>query len=335
MTLQEFRNHMNPRFSYMESAIDSIYFAIQKKQHCLLFGPGGHAKSTIVEEAIKLFIGEAAFYKDVFIANCAEDMDSTPIMGYDDIPSLKAGKLKKVLDDTVFLKNDYAILEEGLDAPPMLINALKDPLMRGYVCINGTCMPNRLKSLFICTNVDPVKWAGKDNSRLALLQRFTYSIEVKWPSYDYKHWEGFLKKRSIHNPIIAKFAEIAHIEKWEISPRSVEKMSGLYTEFGIQALENFERIPANVLQKWKDYEKNIPFIKEICNLQLRVEAMRTMPLHERGNEMIRITKIARSIKGIPVDGGFSEQLKQCLVDAKAIANAAVEAADQVTKTVVI
>lgn len=326
---------MNPKFSYMESAIDSIYYAIQERQHCLLYGPGGHAKSTVVEEAIKLFIGEEAFYRDVFITNCAEDMDSTPIMGYDDIPALKAGKLVKILDQTVFLKNDYAILEEGLDAPPMLINALKDPLMRGYVCINGACMPNRLKSLFICTNVDPITWAGKDNSRLALLQRFTFSIEVKWPSYDYKAWDGFFKKRKINNPIVAKFAEIAHNEKWEISPRSVEKMEKLYATYGINALINFERMPSPVYKKFVDYEKNIPFIKDIMELQLKVEEMRVMPPRQQTEELLRIEKRARSIKGIPVDGGFSEQLKQCLIDAKAIAAAAIDAIDAANKKITI
>lgn len=326
---------MNPRFSYMESVIDSLYYAIKEKQHCLLFGPGGHAKSTVVEEAIKLFIGEEAFYKDVFIANCAEDMDSTPILGYDDIPSLKAGKLKKVLDDTVFLKNDYAILEEGLDGPAMLLNALKDPLMRGYVCINGTCMPNKLKSLFICTNVDPVTWAGKDNSRLALLQRFTFSMEVKWPSYDYKAWDGFFKKRGIANPIVAKFAEIAHLEKWEISPRSVEKMQKIYAAYGIEALINFERMPSNVYKKFVDYEKNVPFIKSISELQLKVQEMRQMDPRKQIEESLRIEKQARQIKGIPVDGGFSEQLKQCIVESKAIASAAMEAIDNANKSIKI
>lgn len=320
MKLEDFRDSMRPRFSYMDKVIDSIYYAIEMQRNMILHGPGGHAKSTIVEEALKLYIGEDKFYSDVYIANASEDMDVTPVMGYDNIPKFqKEGVLEKILTDTIFMHKEYGILEEGFDAPGMFLNALKDPLMRGSICINGVCLKNKLKSLFICTNVSPKTWAGSDRSRLALLQRFSFIAEVVWPEYTVKTFMPFLEKRNIPNPIIAKFGEICHKANWPISPRSLEVMEAVYSRFGVQGLFNFEEIPEAVFNDLVAYEKNVPFLKELSDLRKRTDLL--MNEKDPRNAIVESTQIvglARRIKGIPVDGGFSEQLRKILIDCNAM-----------------
>jgi MoxR-like ATPase len=326
MTLTDFRAALQPRFCYMDDVIDAIYYGITMKKHVILWGPGGHAKSTIVEEALKLFIGETAFYKETYITNGAEDMDVTPVMGYDNIPKWQSeGVLEKVLTDTIFLKNRFAILEEGLDSPGGFLNALKDPLMRGFVCINGTCHPNRLESMFICTNVDPYAWAGKDNARLATLQRFRFSVKVEWPSYDYKAFEHFLVKRGASSAaIVSKFAEICHTNKWPVSPRSTEGMAECYELFGIEALRHFENMPAPVYQKLLDYTVNIPFIQQIESLKARVTALSSIEsLQDRIVEANAIASEAAQVKGIPIDGGFSATLKNIITTSKEVVKKAI------------
>lgn len=337
MTLQQFREALNPRFSFMEPVIDAVYYGIKLKKHTILHGPGGHAKSTIVEEALKLFVGEDAFYKDVYITNCAEDMDTTPIMGYDDIVKWqKEGVLEKVTAQTIFQQKKYAILEEGLDAPAALLTALKDPLMRGYLCINGECRPNTLESLFICTNVDPMKWAGKDNSKLALLQRFYFSVEVIWPDYSYKSWDVFFKKRGISTAVMAKFCEICHQNGWPISPRSAERMEEVYRNFGLEALVHFENMPAPVFQKLVDYEKNVPFIQEINLLQqeLVVVSNITDP-RERNVAAQKLGHKASKVKGIPVDGGYSGTLKNIILTSKEITRASLQEMEDAKKPILV
>lgn len=322
MTLQDFRNAMNSKFVFMDDIIDSVYYAITSKKNMILHGPGGHAKSQIVEEALKLFIGEEKFYSDVFLANCAEDMDVSPIMGYDNIPKFQTeGVLEKVVNDTIFLKHKFAILEEGLDAPGMLITALKDPLMRGYLCINGTCVPNQLQSLFICTNVNPEKWAGQERTRLALLQRFRFSVEVAWPSYTTADFNTFLNKIGKPNPVVAKFGEICHKAGWQISPRSLKDMEDVYSAFGVKALKHFESIPEAVYKQLCDFEKNVPFVKELTLLQQRLDKVLETAQASPRNAIVECTKIradAKKIKNIPTDGSFSGMLRQILLDADAL-----------------
>jgi hypothetical protein len=246
-TPEQITQLLNEKFVFMEPIVTTVVHALFHAKNVLLHGPGGHAKSQIVEEALKLFLPDEAFYTDVYMANCSLEMDASPFVGYLNVKTLRdEGKHEMVLEDTIFLKNYFAVLEEGLDAPGYLLGALKDAIMRGYVCINGTCHPLKLKSLFICTNHNPVKWAGADESRKATIARFDFRPKVIWPSYTIDAFASFFEKVGSPDLLMAKVAGTCHEKGYFISPRDARKLKAAVDVAGsavIPTFGDFEQYP--------------------------------------------------------------------------------------------
>lgn len=311
----DFVDAISKEFIYAQTTAEALYYAFKTKQNIILHGPGGHGKSDIAEAAIKLISDPARFYTDTYIASCSGEMSAAPFVGYTDIKTLREqGRRVTILDDTVFLKNEYAILEEGLSAPDELIISLRDGLQRGSLCIDGVCMPNKLKSLIICTNVEPSKWAGKDPSRLALLGRFAFQHEVKWPSYKASDFEEMFTMRGVSDLVVAQMAEICHKNDFPISPRDAMKMNEIYTVGGISALTTFRGMTEPTYSALVAFQASIPYVRQIETFEEQLAMIN--PVQSQGERMRRIAILnehKNKIKQIPTDGVYSGKLKDCLV----------------------
>lgn len=314
----------------MEKTADALFIALSMKKNVLLWGPGGHAKSEVVEYGLDILLQEAGknFYQDVFVASCSKDMDSSPFLGYDDIVEYqKNGNLRRVLTQTVYLSKQFAVLDEMLDLPDYIVAGMKEPLQRRQLCVDGTCVQNQLQSLFGCTNVDPYNWAGKDQSKLALLQRFDYIIKVEWPSYRALDFQEMFKARGLGNLHIANMIECCWKNKVEISPRSAMKMYELYTAFGLPALEHFHGMTPEMYKKLEALEVTLPYVQKFE--KVRADYDKCLAETDPGLVIALAASVEaqiKGLKGIPKDAPYYEAASNML---KEVATLRLSAAEQI------
>ena len=324
MELTEFLNTITSQFVHSQTTAEAIYYALKSKRNIILHGPGGHAKSDIAEACLKIMTPN--FYGETYIASCSQQMDASPFVGYTDIKTLREEGLRKtVLEDTVFLKSRYAILEEGFDAPDDLLLSLKDGLQRGYICINGVCEPNKLQTLIICTNVDPIKWAGKDQSRNALLGRFAFTHKVEWPSYTANDFQAMFEARGFSDLQVARIAEKCHALGFEVSPRDVMMMRQIHEIGGLQALRTFRGMTQMVYDELLALEASFPYIAEIEEIEKTVNLAEVTTNVEQHLKLLALAqRLIKNLKVIPTDGVYSGRLKGLVKKAQALQQNAIE-----------
>lgn len=310
----EFVEAIAKEFVHSETTSEALYHSFKTRNHIILWGPGGHGKSDIAEAGIKLITDPEKFYAETFIASCSEQMDASPFVGYTNIKKLRdEGKRVTVLDDTVFLQARYAILEEGFDAPDSLLLSLKDGLQRGHICINGVCQPNKLETLIICTNVDPGAWAGKDMSRNALLGRFAFSHEVKWPAYKAKNFNDMFSMRGGSDLVVSRMAEICHEQGFLISPRDAMKMKVIFHTGGIEALRTFRGITPPAFKALQDFQSSLPYVKQLEELEALLELAANAPdQHTMLKKLAEAQNASKKITKVPTEGTYSGRLKDAL-----------------------
>lgn len=324
MTLSEFKAEITAQFVHSETTVEAIYYALRSKRNIILHGPGGHAKSDIAEACLKLITPN--FYEETYIASCSQQMDASPFVGYTDIKTLREEGIRKtVLTDTVFLKSRYAILEEGFDAPDDLLLSLKDSLQRGYICINGVCEPNKLQTLIICTNVDPMKWASKDQSRNALLGRFAFIHKVEWPSYTANDFQAMFQARGKYDLQVARLAEKCHQLGFPVSPRDVMMMLDIHTMGGLQALQTFRGMTPTIFAELKKLEASFPYIAEIEEIEKAlITAEQSTSVEQHLKALANAQRLIKSLKTIPTDGVYSGKLKGLVKKVQEMQQAAID-----------
>lgn len=321
MTILEFQRKLSAKYVFADQVARDLYSAFQTKRHIILWGPGGHAKSAMAEEAIKLFMPDPSkFYEDTYMASCSARMDASPFTGYVDIKKFREeGKHHTVLDDTVFVQSEYAILEEGFDAPDDLLLSLKDGLQRGYICVNGKCVKNKLKSLVVCTNVDPKEWAGEDLSRNALLGRFAFQLKVEWPAYTTKEFGEMFGAIGTPDLVVSEMAARCHTSGFKISPRDAVMMKQIYDTVGVEALQNFRGMTPTAFTNIKAFVASIPYIKQIEELEgLLAEAREAATDDEIKKKLFQFRVLQGKLKKIPEDGLYSGKLKTLLVEFRTL-----------------
>jgi len=324
MTIQEFTRRMSTRFVFAEQTARDLYAAIITQRHIILWGPGGHAKSAMAEEAIKLMMPDPSkFYQDTYMASCSGRMDATPFVGYTDIKKLREdGKHSTILEETVFVQSQYAILEEGFDAPDDLLLSLKDGLQRGYICVNGQCLQNKLKTLVICTNVNPKEWAGEDMSRNALLGRFALQTKVEWPAYTAKEFGEMFTTIGTPDLVVSELAARCHTTGFKISPRDSVMMKQLYDTVGVEALQNFRGMTPAAYTAVKAFITSIPYIRQLEEMEGHLQAAKQATTEEEMKKGLwAFQNIQKKLKQIPADGVYSGKLKTMLVEYREIQDA--------------
>ncbi|WP_146525958.1 AAA family ATPase [Novipirellula artificiosorum] len=182
---------LRERFVFCDEIADLLSAAFYEPCNVLLWGPGGHGKSEMAVTALKALGLED---QEIFIQSFGEGMSEDRLWGGPDMASLDTC----VRYDTTrsFLASQYkvVIFEELFDAPAQALLPLKDVLTR-RVFMNG---PERVemaaKVVIACTNKDPREFAEDSDAVAALMERFLLQKEVRWPSYQAKHYRELFAK---------------------------------------------------------------------------------------------------------------------------------------------
>lgn len=324
MNLNEIKEILNKEFFQVEKPVNTILLAIARKENCILYGPPGHAKSALVERALKLYLGEEEFYKEVYLTNGGLEMPTGPIVGVMDLKAYReTGKENYDLTETIYLKNRFAIIEEGLDMPGYAMETMKQPLMSRTICVNGTCLKNKLETLFICTNHNPVEWAGGNDSLMAAIRRFPHRAPVKLSDYSLDTWVKFFTHIGKADDYAAQLVAKCHEMNYFVAPREAVGMQQLVNMGGIEALENYDSMaehPAVYAELVKLTERQ-PFLKDLKKIEkLTADAVSAV---EKNNPYALgavglVEKAVKELKTIPTDGSFTNRIRACTVQIDAL-----------------
>jgi len=332
MDLHDIRIELNKQFFQAEKPIDAILLAIHRKKNCILYGPPGHAKSQLVETALKLLLGEEAFYEEVYQTNGGLEMPTSPFIGTLDIKKYQeTGQEVYNLEDTVYLANRFAIIEEGLDMPAYAMETMKQPLMSGTICVNGKCHKNRLETLFICTNHNPMAWAGDSDSLKAAIARFPHRAPVMWADYSLNTWVNFFQFKGTPDDYAAQIVAKCHSMGYKVSPRTAVQFQELLAMGGVAALEYYDDMAEHpaVYKALVALSASIPFFKELAAIESLVESAATAVGRNDPAAAGKIgiaKKAIKDLKGIPKDTSFTDRLRTATLALSTLTEAVEQAA---------
>ena len=112
------------KFIKTESIARVLALAVESGKNVLLWGPGGHGKSEMVELALR----QVAESSEIFIQSFGEGMDEATLWGGLDFKKLEEDKVLQYYPQNSFLEKPFAVFEEIFDAPASVLLALKDTL---------------------------------------------------------------------------------------------------------------------------------------------------------------------------------------------------------------
>lgn len=167
-------------FVYCDDMRAAVSLAIAAGVHLIFSGPGGHAKSEFLEAVFGAISDQETYVKSLSQGTTTEELFG----GLDfDALSRAEGAVLQFNPELSFLAYPLAIFEEGLDAPPRVLAALKDTLTAGALRNGRQHFPMSTRVIAIATNRSPQEIAEGGPEIEALVQRFPLQLEVKWPHY--------------------------------------------------------------------------------------------------------------------------------------------------------
>ena len=321
MDKHEAIRELNERFPNIPKAVNAVVNSLIHQRHCVLYGRGGHAKSQLVETAIKLLRGENYFYSETKILACSEDTDPANFVGYVDMVEFREkGNLLYKLDQTIY-DSEITILEEGFDLADYLLTTMRDPFTRGELCINKACHKSKLKTLFVCTNVDPYAWA-KTNSQKATLARFDFVVKTEWESYEVSNWDNMFKALNFSDyEALSLFAERDNKDPNGVSPRDMVKMYKIYKDIGFAALSSFNGMNEMRFEMLENAFKLQPYLSTLKELtELKGQIMNDFENNTAPNLILakvnRVKDLLDSVNQLPMNGEYTNDLSNITTSIK-------------------
>jgi len=167
-----------------------LALAVESGKNVLLWGPGGHGKSEMVQTALEQVAPES----DVFVQSFGEGMDEATLWGGLDFRALENEKVLQYFPENSFLAKPYAVFEEIFDAPASVLLALKDTLTAKRLRKGGQQFGMVTKSIVAITNKDPDEISDMGPAAAALVERFPLQLMVDWDSYESRDYNELFGK---------------------------------------------------------------------------------------------------------------------------------------------
>jgi len=223
---------LSARFIKCTEIARIIALAIESGKNVLLWGPGGHGKSEMVQLALSLVASE----NDVFVQSFGEGMDEATLWGGLDFAALEKEKVLRYFPDQSFLAKEYAVFEEIFDAPASVLLALKDTLTARKLRKGSQVFTMKTKVIIAVTNRDPKELIEMGPAAAALIERFPLQLNVKWPSYNARDYlelftkvEPFLSGADLNGTkgVLAEVMAKASEDGDPVSPRTAVHALGI------------------------------------------------------------------------------------------------------------
>jgi MoxR-like ATPase len=244
-------------FVFMDKAIDLLNIGLKTENNIVLYGPGGHGKS---ELALEFFYSQGI---NPFILTMGSGMTVDRLFGGTDIKALDEGKIEYLFDNSMF-NHEFVILEEMMDAPDYILEALKDSLSRGEVRNGSQVYPSKIRYIVCNTNKTRDEFS-KNDSLKALMERFPLELNVVWDNYTEIAYTTLLENRfgaGRVDPTIPFILQEYVKAGVTISPRIALTCYSVYETCGPDSLlyfADFAKKPEVIREALKKFQANIKF----------------------------------------------------------------------------
>lgn len=188
---EQIRTALRAKFIKCDEIADVIATAIAAEKNVILWGPGGHAKSEMILEALSVIFPR----EEIFIQSLGEDTDEASFWGGVDFKKFKKEDKLEYHPENSFLKYKAAILEEIFDAPSVVLTSLKDTLTAKQLRKGNQVYDMQTKIIIGLSNKNPTELVSEGGSSVqALMERFPLHLKVEWPSYTENDYMELLHK---------------------------------------------------------------------------------------------------------------------------------------------
>jgi MoxR-like ATPase len=167
-----------------------LSLALTSGQNLLLWGPGGHGKSEMIEEAFKQIAVEP------FTQSFGEGMTEDALWGGLDFKALEEEKVFKYFPENSFLNYEYVVFEELFDAPSSVLLGLKDTITSRKLRKGCQVFDMKTRIIIALTNKDPNEVSAIGPAAEALIQRFPLQLKVAWEKYEKQQYLTLFQKVS-------------------------------------------------------------------------------------------------------------------------------------------
>ncbi len=274
---------LSENFIRSERVARILALAVESGKNVLLWGPGGHGKSEMVE----LALAQVADSDDVFVQSFGEGMDEATLWGGLDFQALESEKVLRYFPEQSFLAKPFAVFEEIFDAPASVLLALKDTLTARKLRKGGQQFPMETKVIIAITNKDPEEISDLGPAAAALVERFPLQLNVDWDSYEARDYTELFDKVGSRLPgadlngtqrVLAEIIAKASADGDIISPRTAVHALGVVKTAaalrGSDRVEKEDLVDLQYLPGMEDLADNIR--QELDAAYERAEAERRL-----------------------------------------------------------
>ena len=173
--LQALRGELKARFIERDRLVDGALVALLSRQHLLVLGPPGTAKSMLAKELCARVGGERYFEWLLTKFTTPEEL-----FGPVSLPALEAGRYERITEGKL-PEADVAFLDEVFKASSAILNALLTVLNERRYHTGSEAVQVPLLSLIAASNELP-----DEEELAALYDRFLLRFTVGYIEHDYK-----------------------------------------------------------------------------------------------------------------------------------------------------
>lgn len=197
---------LDESFVFANEVARIIALAIGGKKNMIVYGPGGHAKSAMINEVIR----GLNLVEDCFVQFFGEGMDESRLFGGLDFGKLEREKVLEYFPERSFLNKRIAVFEELFDAPASVLLALKDTLSAKELRNGSQRFQMRTETIIVLTNREPGEISELGAAAHALTERFPLQLDLRWADYSAKSYLSMFEKvaRKSKGPVLNGFKAI-------------------------------------------------------------------------------------------------------------------------------
>jgi hypothetical protein len=270
-TTENISNESNlDKFVFMDKTLSILDAGLKTEKNVMLYGPGGHGKSEIVEE----FLYEKGIVP--YVLTMGSGMSAERLFGGINIPVLNnTGKLEYLVENS-FMNHEYVIFEELLDAADFILEQLKDVLSSGYFRNGTQVFEIKTRYVIACTNRTRAEFS-KSTSLKALMERFPLELNVIWDNYNETTYTKLFQTRwsNVEIDPIIPFLLSEYVKAGVIiSPRIALDAYEVYQECGPDALmfiAEFAQKSNLIGESIKKYKETLEFKKLSASIEETIE----------------------------------------------------------------